>query len=149
GEDVRGCRWRLSAQLLGRHIAEGAEHGACHGQDPSGRSLFIHSSAAGDPEVENLQNAAGCEKQVFRLEVAMDETSGVDFVNGFGGSSDPFNSGTPVLPVPVQKRAHRLAVEVFENDVDDRILFAEVMDGDNIGMGQGGNGTRLTMKSFH
>ena len=73
GKEVRPLVERLSAELFGRHVAEGPDDGAGLGQGDLGPIfaaclVFVHP---GDPEVEQLAEVVAGHHDVFRLDVAV------------------------------------------------------------------------------
>jgi len=66
---------RQAVQLLGRHIGRGADDHAGL-RDPGQCRLALHF-AAGEAEIEHLETAIGPAHDIFRLEIAMGDTSGM------------------------------------------------------------------------
>ena len=62
-----------SARLLGGHIADRPDGRACSGQRRSGSLVVVQGEAAGQTEVQNLQDALRRDEQIVRLEIAMDD----------------------------------------------------------------------------
>src|SRR5207248_8269688 len=69
GEEIRAHVRRLAADLLGRHVADGAEDRAALRV----QRLADRLEELGDAEVENLQPPVAREEEVGRLQVAVDD----------------------------------------------------------------------------
>ena len=64
----------LGAQLLGRHVGDGADHGSLlgyRGHVFEGAVVFRRCLELGYTEIEDLHASVVGEKQIFRLEVAV------------------------------------------------------------------------------
>jgi len=98
-------------------------------------------------EIENLGVAALGHKDVGGFDVAVDDALGMRGVEGVG---DLNAERQERLKVQWPKRGHvlqRLAVEKFHGDEGFAILLADVVDGANVGMVQGGSRLRFTLKT--
>ena len=70
GVDVGRGSGTQAVGLLGRHVGEGADHGAGRRQRPLPRD-------PGDPEVDELRLVTGTDQDVLRLHVAVDDAGAV------------------------------------------------------------------------
>ena len=72
----------IPPRLLGRHVARRAHDLAAGGQSAVAQHLF------GEPEVGDAGSSTLVEKDVARLEIAMDHTSLVGILDGLGDFED-------------------------------------------------------------
>ncbi len=90
GEEIGARVDRLPPRLLGRHVADGADHlaGLGEGVDDGGVCGVVRRSERRqlqrDAEVEDLDAAVVGEEEVLGLEVAMDDVLGVHRGQGLG-----------------------------------------------------------------
>ena len=137
-EDVAAVVDWLAPQLLGRHVGHGADYRAALGN----RGQFFHGafgfSRRGlqfrDSKVENLDSVVGGYKQIFRLEITMNDTALVcrdetlhDLQRVVDRQADrqcPF----------CEPFAESLAFQQFTNDVGRTLVETNVVNGDNVGM---------------
>jgi hypothetical protein len=101
----------------------------------------------GQPEVEDLDLPVGRQEQVLRLQVPMDDPSRV------GRRQAPADLH-PVLGClshgdrpALQPLLQRLPVEQLEHDVRRPVLRAHVMDGQDVGVAQRGDGPGLLLET--
>jgi hypothetical protein len=89
GEDVAASVGGLAAELLGRHVGDGAA-GGVPSRSTRGESLFRFAGDAlaagelGKTEVENLHARAGVNHDVGGLDVAMTNAGTMRFLESFG-----------------------------------------------------------------
>ena len=77
GKDVSARIDRHAAHLLGRHVACGSHHGAGFGRrtgDGCSRSVGCGWSLFGESEVEDFYAAFFGDENIFRLQVAVNDT---------------------------------------------------------------------------
>ena len=137
GVDVESLVERLGAELLGRHVGRGPEGGAGRGQT----RLVGGLADVDDPEVGEVDEVAGGQQDVRRLDVAVDDAGPVRRVERVGDLLDdadgPFRwqravGGEQGSQVAAPDQAH----------VDEHALLdhAEVVDRDDVrGVETGGD----------
>ena len=142
---------RLTAYLLGRHVAGRAKHrpGIRRGRD-GGTCVVIDAGARrflGQAEIENLQMAVTEDEQVFRLEIAVDDPAGVGGVQPArdlrGHRHGPRDRHGPA----VQRLPQRLPLEQLRDGVVHAVVIAEIVNGEDVRMGERGDRTRLALES--
>ena len=97
GEDIgAGVDW-VAAQLLGRHVAHGAEEGAGGGVAGEGGGFVLVGDLGledlGEPEVEDLDPVVGGEEDVVGLEIAVDDVAAVGGGETVGDPQAPGDGG--------------------------------------------------------
>src|SRR6185312_1122780 len=118
---------RLSEDLFRRHIMRRAENSPNHRE--AGRG------SAGNPEIENLHTAFIHDKNIARLDVAMNHALRVSMsqaVADSGGKVDLARQGN--RPALLNDRFQRRAVQQFHGDVRHAILLAEIVNCDDARM---------------
>ena len=149
-EDVGAGVHRLAAHLLGGHVAHGAHHPARLGREGHRRDVAplggdgVH---ARQPEVEHLHLARAEQEHVLGLEVAVDDAL---LVRGGEAARDLERDldrlagrQRPVL----QPLAERLALQQLHRRVDGALLAAEVVDGEDVRVREGGDRLRLALEA--
>ena len=134
----------LAANLLRRHVVHGAEHRAGRGQTGPGRAVRVSLASRGSghvlvgsqPEIEDLDPPVPCHEQVFRLDVTMDDALVVSAgqtacdlpaeLGRFAGANGALG----------QTLAQCLAFEKFRHDERRTVVRAEVVDREDVGVGQ-------------
>jgi hypothetical protein len=91
-----------------------------------------------EAEVENFGLAAAGDEDVGGLDVAMDDALGVGGVEGVGDFEGDFEEGVEVEGVAVDAMLKGGAVEILHGDEGLAVLFADVVDGADVGVVQGG-----------
>ena len=158
GEDVGLDAGLAGDELLGRHVGDGAAAGGVGGAgDSLGRADFalvdgaagvelglVGTEAAGEAEVEDLDEAAVGEHDVGGLEVAVEDAEGVgggEAVGGLdAGREDELEGGGAFGDELVED----LAGDVLHDDVGFFAVaafgwgFADVVDGADVGVVDGG-----------
>ena len=102
---------------------------------------------AGEAEVEDLGSAVFGEHDVFGLEVAVDDAGGVgggEAIGDLGGDLDQPADGNGLA---FQQRTERFAFEEFTDDVLLPGFDAEVVDGDDVRVVEGGDGAGLALEA--
>ena len=137
----------LAAHLLRRHVADCAHHCAWVGD---GRDGF-GGAAAGDgrtreAEVENLDVPVFAEKHILGFQIAMDDAL---VVRGREPASDLHRDirrfahrHRPLL----HSRAKGFTLEEFGDDKDMAVVGAGVVNGENVLVGEGGDGSGLPLE---
>jgi hypothetical protein len=130
----------FAGELLGRHVAQGAEDFPVAGQ--LGPRVV---DDAGDPEVGQAgPTVLGVEEDVRGLDVPMDHARPMRVGQGFGDlsgySSDVRKGDGSFAP---QALGQRFALDELEDDRGGGWIVDDVMDGHDPGMGQAGSGPSL------
>ena len=137
-EDVGAAVEFFASRLLGGHVAGGADHAARLGGVWGGGFAGLQDS--GEPEIDDLDEAVGAEHDVFRLDVAMNDAGAVGGIKG-GGALEADGegffgwewSGGETL-------AESDAFDEFGGDEPGIAGLADVEDGEDIGVVEGGGG---------
>ena len=126
--------------LLRRHVGRGAE-----GEPGLGDGL---GGDARDSKVGDLDLAVGTDQDVRRLHVAMHDPLAVGIVEGVGHLGNDRNRHLLVLRPTVGKRLfQRTAVDEFQDQVLSVAIVAELINGDDVRVGQLAGGRGLAGKS--
>jgi hypothetical protein len=130
-EQVRPCAGLVPANLLRRHVTGCAQHITTVEQIAivSGVHRLLRQS-----EIENLHDAVSTDEQIFRLEIAVDDTFLVgrrqtrrDLPRESKGVVQRHRS-------PLKSRTERFAVEQFRHDVRDLSIEPDVIHRKNVRM---------------
>ena len=152
GEDIGAGVHRVAAQLLGRHIAHGAEEGAGGGVAGEGGSFVLVGDLGfedlGETEVEDLDPVVGGEEDVVGLEIAVDDVAAVGGGEAVGDPQAPGDGGDRGRRAVPEDPAERLALEELGHDVGLIVVDADVVDGEEVGMIEGGGGAGLTLEAL-
>ena len=97
----------------------------------------------GDPEVNNLGNAAGVEQDVGWLQVAMHDARLMRCVHGAGESLHQFGRCANGLGRPFEPIGQASPFEQLERDERATFDLAEVIDLDDVGVAKAGDGLGL------
>ena len=141
GEDVAARVGGLAADLLGRHVAERAEHDA--GLRARGRGRQVRRLAAllrvrelGEAEVEDLHAAVVGDEDVLGLQVPVDDpllVRGREAVDDLERVVDRLARRELAAR---EDRPERLALEQLLDDVGRALVRADVVDRGDVGMVQ-------------
>ncbi len=132
-EDVAAMIGGPSHRLLGRHVVRRTQHRA----GPRQAARRGISDDARETEVEDLENAVRRQHQVRRLDVAVDDPHLVRVAEAGAQLEDQFEAANQA-----QRRsaaddlAERLAIDVLHRDERLSLVLADIVDGDDVGMGQ-------------
>ena len=150
----------FAADLLGRHVGDGAECAAGAGEMSFVRSLCCggigngvgtDGSGAGnfgEAEVENFRAATLGDENVCGLDVAVNDASVVSGVEGVGAVDADFEEAFEFQRARGDEVLQRGAVEEFHCDKGAAVVFADVVDGADVGMIQRGGGACFTFEAF-
>ena len=131
---------RISRDLLGRHVPRRADH------DRRVRGQAEHSR---DSEIQNLQAAGSIDHQVGGLDVAMDE---LHLVGIPGARAELFHPSQLVRErdrvLAADEAGECFASDILHDDEWLRVVFAEVVDRNDIGMAERSGGARLARESL-
>jgi len=131
---------RLPARLFGRQVARGAHHDTRRGQ--------LRRAEVSDPEVGHLDPAVPREQDVLGGHVAVDDAAVVSRAQGGEQTElDVARHGRRQAPGALDELLHGLAGDVLHDDVRSACRAAAIVDGDHVGMVQGGGRARLAMEA--
>ena len=142
---------RLTADLLGRHVAHRAQDDAEARQGVRGGRRLVgagRTSQFRHTEVQDLHAAIAREEQVLGLQVAMDDATlvrGGESPGDLHGEVDGLPLWHGAAPEPA---AERLAFEQLRDDVGHAVLTADVVDDQEIGMVERAGGPGLRLESL-
>ena len=132
-----------SARLFGRHVADRAQHdargragGLRHGLRQFGP---VGPVQLGEPEVDDLHAVGVADHDVLGLEIAMHDARGMRLRETVGDLVGDVGEPSRRQPAGGQQVAQGLAFHPFHGDERHAGLMANVMDGQDIGMVQGGS----------
>ena len=141
GPNVRAFVGMLAVVLLRGHVCKGADEHA-------GLSLGSLDDA-GDPEIHHFDDAVLGDHDVGGLDVAMNDAALVGAVEGAARLH-----GVDELERDGQRSTVRddlleaLTFNEFHGDVGDVVLFAHIVDGDDVGVLQPAGGLGLAVKAL-
>ena len=152
GEDVRTRVGGLALDLLGRHVAERAEHdprlGPRRGRRQIGaRTAFLDVRELGQAEVEDLHAPVARHEEVLGLQVPVDDPLLVrrrEAVRDLQGVVDGLARREPPGR---ERRPQRLALEELLDDVRRAVVGADVVHGREVGMVQNAGCLRLLLEA--
>ena len=148
-KQIRSRAYGFPSQLLGRHVCDGADHlaGSC---DEISRfrvgSRRRIVEAMRNAEVQNLQQAGGRDEEIFRLEVAMDDATAMRRVEAAGDLRSNGGRLACGKRAPLEPFAECGTFEKLEDRVDDVVVPAEIVNGEDIWMRQRSNGSSLALE---
>src|SRR5580698_7921818 len=147
---------RLSAGLLGRHVGNRSHRSARRGElVHADGSAGLTSRNVGDAvlegelcqtEVEDFRLPARADKDVRGLDVAVDDSAGVGGVESIGNLNTQLQQLFKLERTAFNLVFEGRAVQILHGDESFAVLLANVIDGADIGMVQGGSGLGLTLK---
>ncbi|MEJ2190107.1 MAG: hypothetical protein P8Y93_11990 [Acidobacteriota bacterium] len=151
-EDV-SLRVHLGApHLLRRHVAQGAHDRAGLGQGVGdlGGVPGVGGGLAqmGNAEVEQLDATVRRQKNVLRLDVAVDDTLGVGRPEAGSHIAGDFHDPLDRHPAFPQAIPEVLPFEKLHDRKGDTILVPEVIDGENVRVGEPGDGAGFSFEAF-
>jgi hypothetical protein len=141
GVDVGGGAGVPAGGRLGRHVLGSA-------QDLAGARLVVRAlEEPGQAEVRDLQPAGGGAEDVGGLEVAVDDAALVGRLHRPGQGLDPGGGLEGGLGPAGGVVGQGAAVEVLEGEIGLTLVLADLVDGDDIGVLQAGDGLRLRLEA--
>ena len=154
GEEVGAVVGHLAPDLLGGHVAHGADEGAGVGGG-RGRAEGIEAGLAdracrlrpGESEVEQLHAAVRGEERVLGLDVAVDDSAVVGAGQALGEREGDLYGLSPGEPLAGDPLAQGLALEQLGDGVGEIALAADVVEGEEAGVGEGGEGSCLALEA--
>ena len=126
---IRACIDLLARRLLGRHVAGRAGDDAGQRLRPSRRCGCLQLRQS---EVEQLHATIGPQEHVLRLQVAMDDATGVRGREAARYLQRDGNSRCCRQRSGLQTRAKALAFEIFADDERRATMFADVVDREDV-----------------
>src|SRR5438105_1606959 len=99
-------------------------------------------------EIEQLYSAIAGDEDVLRFQVAMHDTFVVRGGEPTGDLERIINSFAERQRARAQPFAQRFAFQQFADDVRRAVLRADVVHGEDVGMVEGGGGTRFLLKAM-
>ena len=133
-----------AAHLLGRQVLGRPHHDVVAGQVVAGAV-----EALGDPEVGQQDPAVGGDEDVARLDVAVDEAGVVGGVERRRDARADVDRQLGAQPgLHVEQLAQALAVDELHDDGLAALVLEDVVDGDDVRVGQPGHGDGLTAETL-
>ncbi len=127
GEDVDAVVDLAGGHLLGGHVEGRAHHGARLGQ--------VGGRDAGDPEIDDVGAALLVDKDVARLDVPVDDALLVGAVQAVGDLDDePDRFFDRPFLARGEDRFQAGPIHILHGDIEDAVVLAHVVDGDDVGM---------------
>jgi hypothetical protein len=150
GEDVGAGVDGQGPGLLGGHVEDGpcdlAGGSGARGRRDLARDLRLRAHELGQAEVEDLHPTVRGQEEVLGLEVAVDDALGVgglEAAGGLEGVAEDLLSGGGAAG---DELAQRIALEELGDDVGSAVVGPRVVDGENVGVVQGGDGAGLALE---
>ena len=144
----------LVVVLLGGHVDGGADEGAAagdggeraHAAGLAGDRGLVGGVEAGDAEVGDADAVVVADQQVVGLDVAVDEAGGVGRHEAAAGLHEHAQDLLPAARGLVEPAPHGAAGDEFHGDEDLTGVHADVVDGDDVGVGEAGEGLGLAQE---
>ena len=143
----------LCPYLLGRHVGDRSQRTAwtCQAGDRRYGRRGVVSVATrtdfGQAEVENLGVAAAGAEQIRRLDVAVNDPGVMRRLERVGDLDRHCQQQVDIERVPGHAVLQGRPFEAFHHQERAAVLFADVVDGADVGVIQGGSGLRLVAES--
>ncbi len=129
-------------ELFGRHVVRRAEHVADLGE--------LRGLDARDAEIADLDPAVVVDQDVGRLDVAMDNACRMRVAESVEQLADDLADFAHfVADFLLQVLGERLAVDELHHDVRDFLVFAEVVNLDDMRMHEPADRLRLVAEALH
>ena len=157
-EQISACIHFLAPSLLGRHVDYRAHRHARAGEvfgvnrrrgrlmqvrsEPRTRSQLRHA------EVQNLGVASFDHEDVRGLDVAMDDALRMRRVQRVSNLNRQLEQHLCFEPLAVDSMLERLTLQQLHDDEPLALVLADLVNGTDVGMIEGGGGPSLALKTF-
>lgn len=138
----------LPRSLKSRAFANWRERFRVAAQRYTGRSSMAVVAQHRQVKIQYLCLIACGQKQVCRLQIAMNDARLMSCVQSIGNLNSPVEKGVNWNGAALQRSPHRLHLEQFHGAKRPAIEYARVVDGSNIGLIDGGRRTGFQFKSL-
>ena len=143
---------RLSASLLGRHVAHRAQHRVgvgdrCGGS--GGTRVVVAGRQLGEAEVEDLHEAVPRDHHVFGFQVAVNDPGPVGLGQAGGHLHGHVEGPAEGRRAGGEHVAQRLPLHQLHDDEEPGVGSAHVVDSEDVRMVQGGGRARLLFEAAH
>ena len=130
----------LASGLLGGHVIGRTDDGSATGL------IRVVPDAFGQAEVGDLGTTVGGQEDVGRLEVAVDDPLHMGGVDGAGEDADGPRGLSDVLRPAIDVGGETASVDEFEGEVREAADLADVVDLDDVGVLEAGEGLGLLVE---
>ena len=145
GENVAAGIDDLALHLLGRHVVRRSHHRAGQGQ-PGARHV---AGDAREPEVENLEGPFGRDHQIAGLDVAVDDPVLVRVTQPGTELEQQLQAAVDAERRPsTDHLGHGFPIEEFHRDKGLAVVLADVVNGDDVIVFEGGRRPRFAREAF-
>ena len=145
GEEVRAPVRSQAASLLRREVSQRAHHEARFRVRVGGIAA-ARPRQAGDPEVEDLDPPVRGEEEVVGLEVTVDDTARVRGLEAVAHLDCELDHGLRGHRPAPQSLPKGLPFEELQHEVGTALAGADVVDGQDVRVGESGDGPRLVLE---
>ena len=135
---------RLTRSLFRSHVSGSADDHAVAGQ------WLLPSDVArqlGQPEIKDLRVLCPCEEQIARLDVAVNDACRVGGLQTIDDFQRQRNEVPLIERAALQTLPQRFAFQILHDDERSTVVVAEVVDGADVRVAEGGRGPCLTPES--
>jgi len=150
-EDVAGSVGRVSPNLLGRHVGERPQnrprrrfHGGGHRQ--ASHTVRNRRTDAGQSEIQDLHLTVSREKNVFRLQIAVDDAFRVRGIESICDGRPHFRRFNSRTGRTLYSLPQCFPLQQFHHGETDAPFLPKVKDHDDIGVREGGDGHGLALE---
>ena len=161
GEKIGAGVHCFSADLLGRHVGDGADGGAGAGElffGHGGRGVVACHRGAGhaaalcrllrQAEIEDLRVPVRGDENIGRLDVAVNDALGMRRFEPFGDLDAQFEQQIERKRLAVDAVLERFAFEALHREERLAFVLADFVDGANVGVIEGRSGARFALESL-
>ncbi len=150
GKDVGAVVERLAADLLGRHVTDGA-HDRADSRIGDPRLADVGHRAGqfgclGESKIEDLDDAVLSDEDVLRLQIPMDDPALVRRRDTADDVDTKVDGGADGKARLAHASAKGVALEQFGDGIDRPALGCEIVDGEDIWMRQRRHSPRLALE---